>query len=437
MSDNDNSHSELRANLKKAADSGTKVMDSVEFSTSQKRRGTRRPSESSKARFQLVEVDGVLDWEEVTAAPPVFRRRRRGLGTTTATGAIATIEFKKLPPSDFVSFLAARDDSLTPQRGLRRWDPDSARLVPAQVPASGNVLLFIHGTFSNSDNVVNSLQGTKDGKKFLADMSRKYDGNIYTFDHPTLSISPILNAMDLSREIGQSKANFDIITHSRGGLVTRWWCEAFDPHRERCQKAILVGSPLAGTGLAAPPNIRATIRLLSNVASAAGKVAGLATAAVPLFSIVEVLLQVLSTITSWTAKTPIVDAAVALVPGLFAQSRVGNNPELLRLLQMQTDPSRYYGVISNFTPGIDDRIWQFWRIFRKDRLLDLGADLLFGDENDLVVDTASMTHLMDGVAIPPNQILNFGNSPKINHLNYFDDIKTLDFWRDVLEKRTP
>lgn len=430
MSDTSKSYRELKANLRKATSKGTTVSDVVEFSSSQKRSGTRRPTESNRARYQLVEVDGLLDWEEVSAAPPVFRQRRRGLGTTTASGAIASIDFEKLAPSQVVGFLEARDKSLTPERGLRRWDPVSGKLVAAKAPENGEVLLFIHGTFSNSGNVIESLLRTTEGNQFLHDMSRKYNGNVYAFDHPTLSVSPILNAMDLAREIGPSKATFDVISHSRGGLVTRWWCEAFDPWGDRCKKAILVGSPLAGTGLAAPSNIRATIRLLSNVAGAAGKVAGLATAAVPILSVVEALIQVLSTITSWTANTPLVDAAVSMVPGLCGQSRFGNNPELLRLLQIPTNPQRYYGVVSNFQPT--DPIWAFWRVFRRERLADFGADLIFDGANDLVVDTTSMTHLNDGVPIPKNQILDFGNSATVHHLNYFDDPETIKFWRNVL-----
>lgn len=430
MSDRDHSYRTLKANLRKAASKGTKVSDVGEFSSSQKRSGTLKPGESKRARYQLVDVDGVLDWEEVTTAPPVFHRRRRGLGTTTASGAIASLDFEKLAPSELVAFLDARDKWLTPQRGLRRWDPESRKLVTAPIPENGKVLLFIHGTFSNSDNVFNSLLRTPHGTKFLEDMSQKYNGNIYAFDHPTLSVSPILNAMDLVREIGPSKAKIDVISHSRGGLVTRWWCEAFDPAGERCNKAILVGSPLAGTGLAAPPNLRGTIRLLSNVADAAGKVASLGTLAVPMLSIVEALLQVLSTITSWTAKTPLIDAVVGMVPGLSGQSRVGNNPELLRLLQIPTNPERYYGVISDFQPT--DSIWAFWRVFRKERLADFGADLIFDGANDLVVDTPSMTHLNDGLLIPEKQVLNFGKSPTVHHLNYFDEVRTIDFWRKVL-----
>lgn len=430
MSRNDNMYHELRENLRKASSNGTNVNDAGEFSSSQKRTGTRRPTASNRARYQLVEVDGVLDWEEATDAPPIFQKRRRGLGSSSASGVIASIDFEKLAPSKLVEFLVGKDLWLTPVRGLRRFNPATNKLEPSAAPTAGEALLLIHGTFSNGDNFINSLLGTQHGQDFLRDMGIKYNHQIYTFDHATLSVSPILNAIELARLLGKSKAKFDVISHSRGGLVARWWCEAFDPESERCRKAILVGSPLAGTGLAAPPNLRGTIRLLSNVGNALGKITGMVSTAVPVLGIVETLLHVMSSITSWTAKTPIVDAVVGMVPGLFAQSRVGNNPELLQLRDFQTNPGRYFGVVSNFEPA--DPIWAFWRVFRKERLADAGADLIFNGPNDLVVDTPSMADLRDSVAIPNNQILDYKNSPIVHHLNYFDILDTVKFWREVL-----
>ena len=50
---------------------------------------------------------------------------------------------------------------------------------------------------------------------------------------------------------------------------------------------------------------------------------------VPLMSVVGVLFRVVTSVTTLAATTPAVDAAVAMIPGLAAQSRVGNNQELL------------------------------------------------------------------------------------------------------------
>ena len=432
MNDRNQALDTFRANLRKAVSKRTRVTDGDEVTASPRRKRSQRATDSKYVRYQLVEVDGYLDWEDATDAMPSFVRRRRGTGGVSTTGALGSLEFEKLEPSQVTDFLAARDLWLTPERGLRRFNQASGKLERQPAPADGNVLLLIHGTFSNGDNFVNSLLGTPDGKAFLKDADKRYKGNVFAFDHATLSVGPLLNAMDVARAFSGSKAKVDVISHSRGGLVTRWWCEAFDPMGVCVQKAILVGSPLAGTGLAAPPRLKSAIRLLTYIGKAAGQIAGLASSAVPVLAVVEALLQVLTTMTEWTAKTPLIDAAVAMIPGLFAQSRVGNNPELLRLLQTPpTIPDRYFGVLSNFEP--DDPLWAFWRFFRADRLANAGADLVFEGKNDLVVDTSSMTQLTDKIVIPKKQLFDFGDSNRVHHLNYFDEIDTLNFLRGVLK----
>ncbi|QDV46976.1 hypothetical protein Enr13x_68850 [Stieleria neptunia] len=387
-----------------------------------------------RVRLQLVDDDGILDWEDVTALPPDLGRFR-GAPTIKSREAFETLEleFERLPPSKITQFLSSRDEKLTPYRGLRRLDSETKTLQPASFPATGDVLIFVHGTFSNSDNMIAGLldKENEHGGEFLDQALRRYSGNVFTFDHPTLSVGPILNAWDLQRVIGESDAKIHLVSHSRGGLVSRWWCETFDPQGRQCDKSIFVGSPLAGTGLAAPPNIRETIHLLTQFSRALQAAAGLTALAMPVFSVVEAMLRVVTSITNLAARTPVADAAMAMVPGLFGMSRVGNNPELLRLLETpspQTD--RYYAVRSDFQPS--DPAWKFWRMFRKERLVDAAADVLFDGANDLVVDTPSMIDLAADVKIPDSRVMDFGQSKTVHHLNYFYQGDTAKFLGDTL-----
>ncbi|KAA5544549.1 alpha/beta hydrolase [Roseiconus nitratireducens] len=418
------------------------------------RRYTRstEPVQGDIVRLQLVDIDGVMEWEDVTGAAPDlgrFRGQTDFRGQTGRTGLqqgdAIELEFKKLKPSKITSFLEGRDEQLTPHRGIRRLDVERGELNPCEFPASGRALVLIHGTFSNSESMMKGLLETTAGAKFLRDAVRHYRGNVLTFDHPTLSVGPILNAMDFQQLIGNSKAQIDLVSHSRGGLVARWWCETFDPRADRCRKAVLVGSPLAGTGLAAPPNIRETLTLLTQYSKALHMVAGLTTIALPVFSVVEAMLRVLTSITSLASKTPVADAAMSMVPGLFAMSRVGNNPELRRLLDPPANNSggevaadRYHAVRSNFEserPG-----WAFWRLFREAAtaghpLIDWAADAVFDGANDLVVDTASMNQLWQGRRIAAERTLDFGTSDTVHHLNYFHQPQTADFLAEHLFSR--
>jgi hypothetical protein len=119
---------------------------------------------------------------------------------------------------------------------------------------------------------------------------------------------------------------------------------------------------------------------------------------------------------------------VALIPGLAGQSAVSNNHEInrLRLGPCAVDPM-YYVVKSNFeteNPG-----WKFWKNFRKGRIGDIAADIVFPGKNDLVVDTASMTDLGESefklkFAGDP---CDFETSDTVWHCNYFRQDKTIAY----------
>ena len=96
-------------------------------------------------------------------------------------------------------------------------------------PFSGRTLVFVHGTFSNADNMLAEFAATSHGKAFLNaadDGEKKYD-NIVFFEHATLAVSPVINALELGRFMAGSSGQIDVVAHSRGGLIVRWWLEAF------------------------------------------------------------------------------------------------------------------------------------------------------------------------------------------------------------------
>src|SRR5262249_7533215 len=150
-------------------------------------------------------------------------------------------------------------------------------------------------------------------------------------NHPTIAVSPILNAMDFAGYFGGVTAPIDVVAHSRGGLVTRWWLDALDGTSSARKRAVLVGSPLQGTRLAAPDRLPGALSLLTNYGNALKAAGYLASVYVPFLSVPLALLRLLTSVTSFASRTPLIDAAVALVPGLSAQSKVLNNQESDRL----------------------------------------------------------------------------------------------------------
>jgi hypothetical protein len=188
---------------------------------------------------------------------------------------------------------------------------------------------------------------------------------------------------------------------------------------------VLAGSPLYGTSLAAPDKIRHAMSLISNVGTFAEKTLSLLGAANPFLWVAGKLIEVIVSVTGALAKTPLVDALTALVPGLAGQSAVDNNHEInrLRIGPVAIDP-QYYAVTSNFeteNPG-----WQFWKNFRKDRAADLASSIVFPGDNDLVVDTPSMTDF----GVPKLKLAgtcDFGKSNTVWHCNYFRQERTIDY----------
>jgi hypothetical protein len=268
----------------------------------------------------------------------------------------------------------------------------------------------------------------------LLHRARKHYDAVLAFDHPTLAVSPLLNALDLARAFHAWKGSIDLVCHGSGGLVARWWLEVLSPAPAAQRRAVLVGSPLGGTSLAAPPRLRSALSLLTNLGGAltmAGDEAS-AAAARPILEVALGLMRLVSSASSFVDRTPLIDAGIALAPGLAAMSRVGNHPELRRLRGAREDAlPAYFAVRSDFQsekPG-----WSFWKYFvrTRERLKDIGAEAIFEGPNDLVVDTDSMIDLRDGVPVP--SVHDFGTNDEVHHANYFRHMATLDFIAKSLE----
>ena len=208
-----------------------------------RRRAGNTPENPIKT-VSLVEEDGVLFWRDgVPASGSSLRRRRARAGLPAAP--------------DGTLVLAKQFPVLAPEQGNCRnrhhrqasqpIDPgDTPLAIAAAAPESptanlfstrpisqdrfaGRTLVFVHGTFSNADNMLAEFTATSHGKAFLNaadDGERKYD-NIVFFEHATLAVSPVINALELGRFMAGSSGQIDVIAHSRGGLIVRWWLEAF------------------------------------------------------------------------------------------------------------------------------------------------------------------------------------------------------------------
>ena len=409
-------------------------------------RGRRRGEADQVSSASLLLNDqGVLLWHGGhPASSSKGRRARRGVPPAPEGELIELYQYQALAPNEIMEQLVDLDVRLnTHVTRETNAAPELVQLLrdskTGQISRSGPIvpsgkkrrLLFVHGTFSKTESFFDGFAKAANGASFVKWIFASYD-EVLAFDHATLSVGPILNAFDLVRLLHGIAGPLDVIAHSRGGLVVRWAIEGFGLGSAAPCRGILVGCPINGTSLASPPKLRTSLSLLTNIGTAMQLAGSVASAYLPLLIAPVALVKVATSIVSVAAKTPLIDAAVQMIPGLLGQSRVGNSADLgrLRAVTLKSPPT-YYVVRSDFEPEAPG--WKFWKWFNKGRIANAGADLIFKDQNDLVVDTASMTEFSGTAVFPPARLHDFKTNATVHHCSYFEQADTLRFIQDQLK----
>lgn len=393
-----------------------------------RRRGYDAVSTDGRSKVELIRDDeGMLRWVYTPPQAGVSTGRRTYRSIHIADGKVVErFRFNELGRNEVTSRLIDLDGRLTPGQGMKRWDGKS--FVDDPYPVVPNrpkdrVLLFVHGTFSKSEMWAEELQATEAGKDLLAQWQGRYT-RILAFSHPTLSVGAWSNAIDLHRALRDVRAPIDVVCHSRGGLVVSWLLRLKPVPIER---VVFVGSPLVGTSLAAPDKLRAALDLLANYADAVSALGQAASSVFPLAAGVAGLAKILGKALRLGSGLPILDAAVALVPGLATQQAVGNNLELRQLFADEwVCKPQMSGIGGTFQPDESKQpLWKFWKRFTNigDQIKYAGADLVFPGPNDLVVDVNSMSRLGESANITFDDL---GVSATTHHTNYFRDPRVLE-----------
>jgi hypothetical protein len=114
------------------------------------------------------------------------------------------------------------EERLQPKSGLHRLESptvtaDEIKSPEAFVDAHQASLIFIHGTASSIPGSYYELADK------WGTLKETYGNRIYGFQHKTLSVSPVTNALDLVRLLPRG-AKLHLVSHSRGGLVGELLC---------------------------------------------------------------------------------------------------------------------------------------------------------------------------------------------------------------------
>ena len=295
--------------------------------------------------------------------------------------------------------------------------------LPAERPA--RVLLFVHGTFSSTVGSFGGLCATPEGRAFLQATRERYDA-VVGFDHPTLSEDPLQNARDLLQRLRQSPeiaVEFDVVSYSRGGLVLRSLTELLLPHDEyqtRFGSVIFIAVTNAGTQLALSANWHRLADLYVNLAVGAAQGLAILAPGNPLPIILPEMMQGLSALVKYLSHHAIDENAV---PGLGAMSPGSAFIHQLDDIQAPIpalQEVKYYAITSEFQAhlwGAGDPEPLPRRLL--EWLADGFLDQLMGEDNDLVVNTKSMTEIYHEMPQQLEQKYEFGPTSRVYHLNYF------------------
>lgn len=236
--------------------------------------------------IELVRDDGLLRWVWHEPSSSLRDGARRNWRAVSPAPRDLVQRFEYRPPgiNRITAGLQDLDQQLNPNRGLRMWKDNGWKATSEGElrQLQGRVLLLVHGTFSRSEMYDSELTAPgwrEDGSSSAENQSLwkewtrpgKPYSTVLAFDHPTLSVAPWLNALDLREALtpltNTGKTRLDVVCHSRGGLVVAW---ALKLAPLPVDHVVFVGSPLVGTSLAAPDRLAAALDLLANVADTIG-----------------------------------------------------------------------------------------------------------------------------------------------------------------------
>lgn len=273
----------------------------------------------------------------------------------------------------------------------------------------GRCLVLLHGTFSSSEATFGPVPA------MLQKLLDIYAGQVLAYNHPTMGPEPLENARQLVSMLPEdARLRFDLLTHSRGGLVARCLTELaaeidFGQRKLKLERAVFVGAPNRGTRAADAKRYEHLVNLVLNamrLAHGAAEVTLAGAGGIVADAIAKTMEALLRALKSKAVGT------LARLPGVAAMKIGSDFLRHLNSYRQDTGDPRYFAVSANYTPhGWLRRI----------------ADAVFVDrshdwvENDIVVPEPGV-HSYNGARLfPVRDALKLGAETGVSHCTYFHD----------------
>lgn len=400
----------------------------------QPRRTTRSgPAEAPPAD---VTVPAQLQWQGLEAAGATRGGATRGwLGEALLSGIEIVTDLLTEPAARLTAGKIGERLDRQVNPGVYRLDANGLNAplkdngqrlerLPA-APAGAPVLVLLHGTFSETHGTFGKLW--QQHPQRVRELFAHYGGRVYALDHPTLTASPIDNALLLAQALPDG-ARVHLLTHSRGGLVAEVLARAcaqpdLDPatlgqlqapaYREQRQALQQLTDTLRGRDI--------RIERMVRVACPAR---GTLLASRRLDAYVSVL--------KWSLELAAISVAPALLDFIGAVASQRTDPTLLPGLEAMTPDSPLVQWLHRIDEPLPGQLRVVAGDIEGDSVMSwvktLLADAFYWTDNDLVVQTRSM---YGGAPREPagNQaaasfLLDQGG--KVTHFAYFSNPRTAE-----------
>lgn len=265
-------------------------------------------------------------------------------------------------------------------------------------------LLLLHGTTSTT---AGAFAGLAQSPALLDRLSALYEGRVLGFNHHTMSVAVADNVRQFHAALAAAPGDytFDVICHSRGGLVARALAHLSDdavdvltgtpwqrPRHLRLTigRIVFVATPNAGTALADPKGIPGLVERLTNYVNMLPD-ATLTIASGALLSLAGATAEV----------------ALPRLPGLADQAP--GSPLQQRLAPPPGSANRFYAFCADYEPESD--LVSVVKHATMDRIFA-------AEDNDLVVPTSGVAHT-PYFDVPAEHTVLFESARRVHHCAFF------------------
>ena len=386
-----------------------------------------------------VAVPAQLSWQGLELAPSVRGATRGRLGDVLVSAIDIVTGLLREPAAKFsAEKIGAHVDSQV-IAGVYALEADAfdaplkGNATPlGKLPSAGDapLLVLLHGTFSETQGTFGKLW--KEHPQKVRDLFAHYGNRVYGLDHPTLTASPIDNALMLAQALPNG-ARVHLLTHSRGGLVAEVLA--------RVCAACAVGeldtkmlAPFSGakykkqrdTLLQLAANLKGRDIRIDRVVRVACPARGTLLASKRMDAYVSVL--------KWSLELARIPVAPAIVDFIGEVASQRTDPAVLPGIEAMTPDSALVQWLhaADATGPLPGKLHVVAGDVQGDSIMSwvktLLADAFYWTDNDLVVQTRSM---YGGTPRAPaggqaGASFLFDQGGKVTHFSYFSNPRTAD-----------